>query len=41
MRCDTFLPANLPEGIAGSADDPIFAARSGAYVVSFTRRKEP
>ena len=41
--CDaiTFLPANLPEGIAGSADDPIFAARSGAYVVSFTRRKEP
>ncbi|MET0348010.1 MAG: catalase family peroxidase [Methyloceanibacter sp.] len=30
--CDaiTFLPANLPEGIAGSADDPILAARSGA-----------
>ena len=41
--CDaiTFLPANLPDGIAGPADDPIFAARSGAYVVSLSRRKEP
>lgn len=42
-KCDaiTFLPANLPEGIAGPTDDPIFAARSGAYVVSFTRRAAP
>jgi catalase len=40
--CDaiTFLPASLPDGIAGPADDPIFAARSGAYVVSLSRRKE-
>lgn len=42
-KCDaiTFLPANLPEGIAGPADDPIFAARSGAYVVSLSRRNAP
>jgi catalase len=42
-KCDaiTFLPSNLPEGIAGPANDPIFAARSGAYLVSFTRRNAP
>lgn len=42
-KCDaiTFLPTNLPEGIAGPANDPIFAARSGAYLVSFTRRRAP
>ena len=34
----TFLPANLVDGIAGPSDDPVFAARSPAYVVSFTRR---
>jgi catalase len=40
--CDVgvFLPANVTEGIAGPADDPIFAARSPAYIVSFTRRKQ-
>lgn len=38
--CDafTFLPANMVDGIAGPSDDPIFAVRSPAYVVSFTRR---
>ena len=42
-KCDaiTFLPASLPDGIAGPADDPIFAARSGAYVVSLSRRNAP
>ncbi len=42
-KCDaiTFLPANLPDGIAGPADDPIFAARSGAYAVSLSRRLAP
>ena len=41
--CDagTFLPANVTDGITGPADDPIFAARSPAYIVSFTRRKIP
>jgi len=40
--CDagTFLPANVTDGITGPADDPIFAARSPAYIVSFTRRKQ-
>jgi catalase len=40
--CDafSFLPANLPEGIAGPPDDPIFAARSPAYAVSFIRRSQ-
>jgi len=39
--CDagTFLPVNVTDGIAGPTDDPIFAARSPAYIVSFTRRK--
>jgi catalase len=39
--CDagTFLPGNVVDGIAGPSDDPIFAARSPAYIVSFTRRK--
>jgi catalase len=41
--CDAgiFLPGNVTDGIAGSSDDPIFAARSPAYIVSFTRRKIP
>ncbi len=41
--CDAgmFLPGNLVDGIAGPSDDPIFAVRSPAYVVSFTRRKTP
>lgn len=41
--CDafTFLPANLPAGIQGPAEDPIFAIRSPAYVVSFSRRVSP
>jgi catalase len=41
--CDkgVFLPGNLGDGIAGPADDPIFAACSPAYIVSFTRRKTP
>lgn len=40
-KCDatTFLPTSLPDGIAGPADDPIFAARSGAYAVSLSRRQ--
>ena len=40
--CDAgiFLPANVTDGIAGPADDLIFAARSPAYIVSFTRRKQ-
>src|SRR5262245_42525444 len=39
--CDagTFLPGNVTDRIAGPADDPIFAARSPAYIVSFIRRK--
>ncbi|CAO4153716.1 catalase family peroxidase [Methylorubrum aminovorans] len=39
--CDarTFDPvAELPEGIAGPADDPMFAVRSPAYAVSLSRR---
>jgi catalase len=35
----SFLPANVPDGIAGPTDDPIFAARSPAYTVSLIRRK--
>ena len=33
----TFMPLNLPKGIEPS-DDPILAARPGAYAVSVTRR---
>ena len=38
--CDafTFDPANLPDGVAGPANDPIFAVRSGAYAVGIARR---
>ncbi len=39
--CDanTFDPVvELPEGIAGPADDPMFAVRSPAYAVSLSRR---
>jgi catalase len=40
--CDagTFLPGNVVDGIAGPSDDPVFAARSPAYIVSFIRRKQ-
>jgi len=37
----SFLPANLADGIAGPTDDPVFAARSGAYIVSLARRAAP
>jgi catalase len=37
----SFLPGNVAEGIAGPTDDPVFAARSPAYVVSRIRRKAP
>lgn len=39
--CDAgvFLPGNVTDGIAGPTDDPVFAARSPAYIVSLTRRK--
>jgi len=38
--CDafSFLPGNVVDGIAGPTDDPVFAARSPAYIVSLTRR---
>jgi catalase len=41
--CDafSFLPGNVADGIAGPADDPIFAVRSPAYVVSLIRRSTP
>ena len=41
--CDafSFLPGNVTDGIAGSADDPIFQIRSADYLVSFARRKAP
>ncbi len=35
-----FLPGNVADGIAGPANDPIFAVRSPAYIVSFTRRRQ-
>jgi catalase len=40
--CDagTFLPGNVTDGITGPAEDLIFVARSPAYIVSFTRRKQ-
>ena len=41
--CDaaTFDPVvELPEGIAGPADDPMFAVRSPTYAVSLTRRMQ-
>jgi catalase len=37
----SFLPGNVTDGIAGPANDPVFAARSPAYVVSFIRRSTP
>ena len=37
----SFLPGNVVDGIAGPADDPVFAARSPAYIVSFGRRLTP
>lgn len=41
--CDafSFLPGNVVDGIAGPSDDPVFAARSPAYIVSLVRRKTP
>jgi catalase len=41
IEASTFLPGNVTDGVAGPTDDPIFAARSPAYIVSFTRRKTP
>ncbi len=40
--CDAgvFLPGNVVDGIAGPTNDPVFAARSPAYIVSLTRRKQ-
>jgi catalase len=40
--CDAgmFLPGNVADGIAGPTNDPVFAARSPAYAVSFIRRKQ-
>ncbi len=42
QQCDreSFLPTSLPAGLAPSAD-PVLAARSGAYVVSLSRRLAP
>lgn len=39
-RCDAgvFDPTQLADGIAGPADDPLFAIRSPAYAVSLSRR---
>jgi catalase len=39
--CDafSFLPGNVVDGIAGPANDPVFQARSPAYIVSFIRRQ--
>lgn len=39
--CDSIIfdPTNLADGIEGPKDDKIFAARSGAYAVSFGRRQ--
>jgi catalase len=34
----SFLPGNVADGIAGPTDDPVFAARSPAYIVSLSRR---
>lgn len=36
----SFLPGNVADGIAGPTDDPIFAARSPAYIVSLSRRSQ-
>jgi catalase len=38
--CDaaTFDPTILADGVAGPADDPLFAARSPAYAISLSRR---
>ena len=39
--CDafSFLPGNVVDGIAGPANDPVFQARTPAYIVSLTRRQ--
>jgi catalase len=36
----TFDPVPLPEGMAGPADDPLWAIRSPAYTISLSRRTE-
>jgi catalase len=38
--CDaaTFDPAELPDGVAGPSNDPMFAIRSPAYAISLSRR---
>jgi catalase len=40
--CDagTFDPVELPDGIAGPANDPLFAIRSPAYAISLSRRAQ-
>jgi catalase len=41
--CDafSFLPGNVVDGIAGPANDPVFLARSPAYLLSFIKRSAP
>jgi catalase len=41
--CDafSFLPGNVADGIAGPANDPVFQARSPAYILSLMRRQTP
>jgi catalase len=41
-KCDTgiFDPTQLADGIAGPEEDPLFAIRSPAYAVSFSRRTQ-
>jgi catalase len=41
--CDaaTFDPVvNLPDGVAGPGNDPMFAIRSPAYAISLSRRSQ-
>ena len=40
--CDafSFLPGNVVDGIAGPANDPVFLARSPAYLLSFIKRHQ-
>ena len=40
--CDafSFLPGNVVDGIAGPANDPVFVARSPAYLLSFIKRHQ-
>lgn len=40
--CDafSFLPGNVVDGIAGPANDPVFQARTPAYLLSFIKRQQ-